>query len=370
MTRVSNDPIRRRRHPVRWFLLAFVAFTIAANLQSCVMTMPEPAPPEADRSPETLWNAYLATYDGVELQENCVPRSYLPPAGVEPRGAVMLYHGYFSCPQQYFDLGPRLAEEGFRVYTPVLPGHGVAYDDPAEDDYSGLPVARNWKRVFPEFVDSMNAVMAAEPGERIVGGLSVGASMAILSISRAVEPYDRAWLLVPFLGPPGGSLTSGFVGVVARTPIVREINLARLGWHSECVDKRLRGRAGLCNYRAKHLGAISALGYWNVRRAERSPLPLPIQMMAIDEDHSVSERRMRRFGAAQAKGGKLSSCLLHDTLPHSLLSQEDNPGEDMYWLPWMLDVTEAWLVSETVVPERVEGDNEPLGWCALPPNEP
>ncbi len=367
MTRVPDDPPRRRlRHSVLWFFLAFVGFSVAANLQSCAATMPDPVHSEASEAPDELWDAYVASYSGVALQENCVPRIYDPPPDVARRGAVMLYHGYFSCPQQYFELGPRLAAEGFRVYTPLLPGHGVAYDDPAEDDYSGLPVTGNWKRVFPEFVDRMNAVMAEEEGERVVGGLSVGASLAVLSVHRAAEPYDRAWLLVPFLGAPGGGFAGGAVAVISRTPIFRETNLARLGWHTECVSKRLQGRAGLCNYRAKHLGAITALGRWNVRQAELAPLPLPIQIMAIDNDNSVSEARIRRFEAAQAEGAGLSSCMLHDTLPHSLLSREDNPGKDMYWLPWVLDVTEAWLVSGTEIPERVEDGQEPLGWCAIP----
>lgn len=336
---------------------------VVVALPGCAAQMSPPAAPVGD-SAQARWDAYLALYEAVELQDGCVPRRVDPPPAVAVRGAVMLMHGYFSCPQQFETLLMPLNEAGFRVYLPVLPGHGVKALEPDADDVSELAVPRDWARVFPDFVDRMNGVMALEEGERVLGGLSVGASLAVLANARREDLYDRTLLWVPFFGVPGGGFSNTMAATLSRTPLLREINMSRLGWRPSCLEKRRQGRAGLCNYRAKHLGAIVALGAWNLEQIETRPIDGPLQVLAIDDDPSVSEARVRRFAAAHAGRPGASGCLLDADLPHSLLSHPDNPGVDMYWLPWLVQASAAFLVEGEPVPQQDAAEGE-LPACAV-----
>ena len=48
------------------------------------------------------------------------------PATSTYRGAVIVHHGFSSCPQEMATLGPPLAAAGYDVLFTLLPGHGNA----------------------------------------------------------------------------------------------------------------------------------------------------------------------------------------------------------------------------------------------------
>ena len=62
------------------------------------------------------------------LQQDCVPRRFPSTAPNSTyKGVAVLFHGFSACPQQYFQLAPRLAAEGYDVLLPLTPGHGNNY---------------------------------------------------------------------------------------------------------------------------------------------------------------------------------------------------------------------------------------------------
>ena len=67
-----------------------------------------------DDGTEVLWQNYVKKATaGVSLQKGCEPTRFSSPANVPYRGVVILFHGFTACPQQYFELSPHLAAEGY-----------------------------------------------------------------------------------------------------------------------------------------------------------------------------------------------------------------------------------------------------------------
>lgn len=58
------------------------------------------------------------------MQQNCLPRMWMPAEGKPVKGVILAFHGYTACPDTYLDTGARLAADGFYVFAPLNPGHG------------------------------------------------------------------------------------------------------------------------------------------------------------------------------------------------------------------------------------------------------
>ena len=82
---------------------------------------------------------------------------------------VLLCHGFTGTPQSMRPWGEYLAERGFTVRVPLLPGHGTTWQEMNntrwEDWYSCVDTA------FRELHETCQRV--------VVGGLSMGASLAL-----------------------------------------------------------------------------------------------------------------------------------------------------------------------------------------------
>ncbi len=108
-------------------------------------------------------------------------------------GALLL-HGYTSTPQSLEGLAAALAEAGFDVDVPVLPGHGTTLDD---------LISRRWED-WAGAAEEAWAGLAARHEQTVVGGLSMGAT---LSAWLAASHQDVAGLLCvnPIIDPPAES---------------------------------------------------------------------------------------------------------------------------------------------------------------------
>src|ERR1700736_5147009 len=62
--------------------------------------------------------------EGPELNPVC--RSILLTHGLRTERAVVLFHGYTNCPQQFRELGKIFYDMGYNVLIPRLPRHGMA----------------------------------------------------------------------------------------------------------------------------------------------------------------------------------------------------------------------------------------------------
>ena len=317
---------------------------------------------------QARWSAYAEREAAsADLQSECAPELIEPPSGVAVRGGLLFIHGFLSCNQQLRDLGRDIASDGFVVLMPLMPGHGRQWPSMTEDNYADLPVQRNWERRFDTFIDEMNGMMDLIPGDRVIAGLSVGAAVSLDAHLRRPGFYDRHVLFVPFLGVPGGALTSGLTNGLARTPVLKEISVAALGWRPVCHEKRRQGRAGYCDYRLKHLGAMHSLASNTMRSLKAQPLDVPLQVIGVERDPSVSQKRIRRFLEIQAPTGNTHAYFFPEEVPHSMLSRQDNPGVDMSWREQAFREARDFIANGTPVGEPATAAMLTHPFSATPP---
>ena len=121
-------------------------------------------------------------------------RSRLLSHGNRTRGAIVFFHGFTNCPQQFVDLGTRFFESGYNVYIPRMPGHGMldkmttALEDVSLDDLANA---------------ALNAArFAAGLGDRVhVAGISMGGLLAAYLGEQV--PLAGATAIAPFLAIDG-----------------------------------------------------------------------------------------------------------------------------------------------------------------------
>lgn len=89
---------------------------------------------------------------------------------------VLLLHGLFGTPNELHVLGGAIADAGYRVRIPLLPGRGEHWDD--LDRLS-------WENVRDAMLAELE-LLAGEHERVVVGGLSAGATLALdLALSHA-----------------------------------------------------------------------------------------------------------------------------------------------------------------------------------------
>lgn len=111
----------------------------------------------------------------------------------EKREAVIvLLHGFTSCPRQFEELGKLYFDQGYNVYIPRLPRHGI-------NDRRGDPLQGLTAEEMASFAHQ-TADIAQGLGERvIVSGLSGGGAIATY-LSQERSDVDVAAPISPFLG--------------------------------------------------------------------------------------------------------------------------------------------------------------------------
>ena len=115
--------------------------------------------------------------------------------------ALLLLHGFSGCPYEMRWLGDRLAQQGYSVSAPALPGHAT------------YPAALNGVR-FEEWTASVAAAvrhLRAEVSPRVGGiGTSMGAMLGLFAAAADPEIAAVGSSSAPFVMPPltrlGGAL--------------------------------------------------------------------------------------------------------------------------------------------------------------------
>jgi dienelactone hydrolase len=187
----------------------FVALTAAAALGSPRAASGSGIPAPAPRS----FADAVAAIDAIverdrtdpAIAPTAVPRFYHHGGPVEH--AVVLFHGFTNCPQQFDELAQRFHQRGCNVYVPRIPFHGER--DRLTRALDGLTT--------PVLADAATQAYALASGlGRGVSacGLSLGGTMA-LSLART-QPIAHAVPVAPFLMPIG---VPGWVGLPAMTVI-------------------------------------------------------------------------------------------------------------------------------------------------------
>ena len=188
-----------RRHRLRWtfVLLGAVVVLFAAYLFLNPVGVANPA---GAARPTSSFAEATARFDEVARREAARPdllaecRSKLLTNGASTNRAIVLFHGYTNCPQQFAQLGEQLAAEGFNVYIPLMPEHGEA-----DREHTSLGALSAEK-----LIDYANesADIATGLGDRVtVLGLSGGGTVAAY-LAQFREEVDFAVPAAPYLGLP------------------------------------------------------------------------------------------------------------------------------------------------------------------------
>jgi alpha-beta hydrolase superfamily lysophospholipase len=324
----------------------WLAALVLSALPGYAPVMAGPSAPESHPDLVALaaaWQAYAAEHQALGLQFGCQPRHYSPPAGQARAGAVLLFHGFGGCPQQFFQLGPALAADGFDVLVPLLPGHGRVPGADGAENLDAVPATGTGIAAYGGLAARMNEIMALSPGSRVIVGYSLGGALALNATLRRPGLYERMLLLGPLLAVRGGTPVEWLAETLARLPGARGWTVKPARMQRECEAWTAAGRAGFCDYEYRHVAPLIELEAQNRDwLADLSPA-LPTQIIAAGDEPYVSNRRIRRFVERQRdQGGTVDFCLLAN-VPHEVLTPYENLGRDMHWLGGVLDGIRAYV---------------------------
>ncbi|MHB8670119.1 MAG: alpha/beta hydrolase [Acidimicrobiales bacterium] len=165
--------------------------------------MPEqqpPVPPHSSpgSSPETVTVGPAAGRPGPGVLPGAEPFS--APGG--PHGALVL-HGFTGSPQSMRSLARALADAGFAVELPLLPGHGTTVEDMATTGWSDWSAA----------AEAAYRALAARCERVVVAGLSMGGSLTVWLASRHPE-IAGAVVVNPAIDPPAPSFREMLQGII------------------------------------------------------------------------------------------------------------------------------------------------------------
>ena len=113
--------------------------------------------------------------------------------GAHTDKAVVILHGYTSCPKQFRRIAQGYYEAGYNVWVPRAPEHGYA-------DYLTTAQSRITARALRDWADDAVDVAAGLGDEVTVVGLSGGGALTLWSLAERSE-VARAVAISPFLHP-------------------------------------------------------------------------------------------------------------------------------------------------------------------------
>lgn len=315
----------------------------------------------------SAWNQYLSTFSRAELQDGCFPEWRRPetgtPGGV--RGVVFLVHGFTACPQQYFEWAEALTAAGFEVVLPLMPGMGRKRPPGGRDMIDGLPADFQGRESYSAFAERVAALAAVHPAPvKVVGGLSVGGTVAADAASRFPEVFDRAFVVTPLveLADFKYRLALNVVEALRNllVPLPDAVLGRMIGWGPGCEDEisRVPPRAGICDFRVDHALAVQSYGHQTLARI--GPARIPVQILGVDDDPAANNGSIGRMARLFAKGpGKenTSACLYPAGVNHSMFSRFDSPDEDKFWIETLMEQATQFVVNARFFPQsRVRAD--------------
>lgn len=307
-----------------------------------------------------LWKKMNARHydESANLQKDCIPRLFHSKTGTV-KGVIVLFHGYTACPQQFFSWAEKLSNESIEVLLPLQPGHGYNMQN-GKDVIDALPDNTNYQIVYSKYVENINEVMRAYPPniEKYVGGISLGATIATDTLNHAPKLYDRAIIVTPSFDFSNllARISLFFVSSLAKIPLldgfppIKTILNSSQGWGEACEYERREGRAGNCDFLAKHAVGMHEYGR-KVADEIRQDIKTRTQFIMVEEDKAVMNSTIvkvyKQFNDA-------SICSFPSSIDHSLISKFDNPNIEMWWLDDMLKKFNIFLNRADFVPSQIK----------------
>ncbi len=194
-------------------------------------------------------------------------------AGAEPFShdgsdvGVLLCHGFTGTPQSLRGWAGALAEAGFTVRLPLLPGHGTAWEDLART---------SWTQWYAAVEDEL-ADLASRCRVVVVAGLSMGGTLASLAAADHADVVDGLVLVNPAFRVDDPRMLA--------LPVLRHL-LPSLAGISD--DRRLRDGEPELAYSRIPLAALhSQTRLWRHTVARLDRITCPVLLMTSAVDHVV-----------------------------------------------------------------------------------
>jgi pimeloyl-ACP methyl ester carboxylesterase len=296
------------------------------------------------------WQAYADEVNPIQRQAACQPTFISAAPTVQRQGAVVMFHGFGGCPQQFLQLGSMVAARGFDVLLPLLPGHGALQTPDGEDDLSRVPTAKDGVSRYSGLARRMNEIMARSPGERVIVGFSLGGTISVNATLQARELYDRQLLISPMFAIRGGAFVAGLAKFLGRVPAVKNIVVKPGAAREVCDEWQAAGRGGFCDYRLKHTVALLTLDDLNEEWYQQQSFKEPVQIVAAGDENYVSNDEIVEFVEQHRSEGPISLCFMQADVPHEMLSPYENAGTEMYWLQDLLNNAVSFIVDNKLWP--------------------
>jgi alpha-beta hydrolase superfamily lysophospholipase len=176
---------------------ALLGTSLAAEALSGCARRPPAAPANLAATPMRFGDAVRTIREAIArdradpaIRPEGLPRLY--EHGAPVRHAVLLYHGFTNCPQQFDELARAYHARGCNVYVPRIPRHGLA--DRLTRDLANLTIAElvAFAGETFELARGLGATTSAV-------GLSLGGTL-VLWLAQT-QPLDLAVPIAPFLMP-------------------------------------------------------------------------------------------------------------------------------------------------------------------------
>ena len=298
-------------------------------LQAQALTQARTSPIQSD-SLESLqpqsrkaWLTHVQNSQNQTLQAGCSPY-YLAPhnqAQRQAKGAVILLHGFTACSQQNDGLAPLLAQDGYHVFVPRLPGHGLpAFQEKGiwHDRLDNLPQLTDYKR-YQDFAAKLVNLVKSEPGTKSIVGISLGGTLAASTLLQAPGIFDRGLLLTPVFD------------IVEPQNLILPMLQSTLPymlmhWGPTCDLERSKNRGGYCDFAVSHVRAMQQFGEDTLSQLDH--LGVRIQLVGVEGDGAASNQAILK---ASRRLPFKQTCLFEQGTSHSMLSPYDNQHENKFW---------------------------------------
>ena len=270
-----------------------------------------------------------------EAEEGVNPlcNSKLLEYGEETENVIVFFHGFTNCPQQFEPLGQQFFEQGYNVFIPRMPHHGLA--DRMTKDLSKL-TAEELARFGSAAVD-----IAQGLGDRVtVVGLSGGGNVAAWAAQERAD-VDSAVLIAPMLG----------ILKLPRFSVKPVANLTLtlpnffLWWDPATKEDRPGPDYAYQRYATRAVGGLMRLGALVDRHAEaRAPAAGRIVVVSNEADAAVNNAVLEAVVRKWRLGGSAVETYefpAEEGLPHDLIDPYQPEQRSDFVYPILIDLIEG-----------------------------